>query len=319
MIRIADKYKDKNALVIMGGPSIIEKNFNLGLIDKDKYTVFLESKALTPKFLEFGIKPDFFLMFFPEKCQTNSLQHVIYQSFMADINLSKLLKPEHIAEYNHLKDEFNSFFEIWRPHKGAHKKYKWRNHIIMKNSPFDLLSNLPDTAIIARINPEEKCPFVADFNNEMLFYEDRLMEGDFCLNKYYSSTKAEGCLMLNGYGHLNSAAIALFPLLAYMGFRKIYFVGMDMSMLGSMEYSALYTFKSLKHFRKFFKKAIPVFNYHFKENRKKFMRPPYEFRNMKEVINYDKIEFINIYELFEFAKSIDGMRNISFKEFLNEC
>jgi hypothetical protein len=103
-----------------------------------------------------------------------------------------------------------------------------------------------------------------------------------------------------------------------MGFEKIYFIGMDMSMLGSMEYSALYTFKSLKEYEKFFKKATVVFNPCFKRSKNKFMRPPYEFDDMQEVLGYDKIEFVNVYEPFEFAMPLKGIRNITFKEFLNE-
>ena len=48
------------------------------------------------------------------------------------------------------------------------------------------------------------------------------------------------------------------------------------------------------------------------------MRPPYEFDDMKEVLGYDKIEFVNVYEPFEFAMPLKGIRNITFKEFLNE-
>ena len=44
-------------------------------------------------------------------------------------------------------------------------------------------------------------------------------------------------------GMLNAAAIGLYPLLRYMGFTEVFCLGMDMSMLGTMEYAAPYTEK----------------------------------------------------------------------------
>ena len=95
-------------------------------------------------------------------------------------------------------------------------------------------------------------------------------------------------------------------------------MGIDMSMFGSMEYSSLYTFKSLGHFCKFFNKATPVFNYAFKKNRIQFMRPPYDFVDMRRIMSYKRIEFINIYEPFVHSLPLEGIRNISFSQFQNE-
>ncbi|HLD82408.1 MAG TPA: hypothetical protein VI976_00465 [Candidatus Omnitrophota bacterium] len=319
MLRLKDKFKNKCALNIMGGPSVLEHHFNLRLIDRNKFVVFLEAKSLTPKFLEFGLEPDFFMMFFPEKCQTNSFQHVIYQSFLAGIDLSKLLKPQYLEEYDYLKANFQQYFEAWRPQRGPHKKYKLKELAILKNSPFGLLPRLPKMPLIARSDLLEKHRTIPALNNRQSYlYTVRLMEGDFSLEKYFAPEDSNGILTLNSYGHLNSGAIALFPLEAYMGFKKIYFIGMDMSMLGSLEYSSLNTFRSSRHFSRFFKKALPIFNPCFKENKKKFMRPPYEFEDLKSIMSYKAIEFVNIYEPFEFALPLEGIRNISFKQFLNE-
>lgn len=318
MIRLKKQYEGKSAVVIMGGPSIIENNLDLGLIDKNKYTIFLESKSLTPYFLSYKLIPDFFLMFFPEKCHANALQQVIYQSLLAGIDLSRLLKPDYLRQYYDLKDNFDNYFEVWNPERSPHKKYKFKNHVVLEDSPFSLLPELPNTAIITRIKSEERFAYLNKLKNERFVYGDRLIKENFQLEKYFNPEEVNGCLMLNGYGSVNSAAIALFPILNYMGFKKIYFIGMDMSMLGSLEYSSLYTFRSLRHYAKFFKKARAVFNFNFIENKKKFMRPPYEFENFKQIFRYDKIEFINIFEPFEFALPLEGMRHITFYEFLNE-
>lgn len=320
MIRLKKNYEGKSALVVMGGPSIIENNYDLSLINKDRYTVFIESKALTPLFLKFRLEPDFFLMFFPEKCQSNSMQMVIYQSFLADINLTNFIKPEYLEEYYYLKNNFEQNFELWNPKKGKHKRFKFKNNVILKNSPWSLLENIPELKIITRNDDKSRKlgPDVRKLKNDMFYYTDQIAEGEFNIDNYFTPSEVNGCVRLNGYGHLNSAAIALFPLLFYMGFRKIYLIGMDMSMLGSMEYSSLYTFRSLKHYKKFFNKAGSVFNYNFKKNKVQFMRPPYEFDNMRQIMTYDKVEFINIYEPFEFAAPFDLIRNISFRDFLNE-
>ena len=157
MIRLKDKFKGKAALNIMGGPSILEKKFDLGRINKDKYVVFLETKALTPRFLDYGLSPGYFLAFFPEKCQTNSFQHVIYQSFLADIELSRLIKEEYLGEYCYFKDNFKQYFEPWNPEKNIpFKKFRWRKDIILKNSPIELMAKLPDTAFITRHENIEK-------------------------------------------------------------------------------------------------------------------------------------------------------------------
>jgi hypothetical protein len=319
MLRLKNKFFGKIALNIMGGPSILENNLDLSLIDKNKYTIFLESKSLTPEFLEFGIEPDFFLIFFPDKCQSNSLQHVIYQSLLAGIDLSDLLKEEHVPLYWYFKDNFDKYFEPWNPEgKLLFKKFKWKKCIRLENSPFSLLPKLKSTSIITRLNVLEEYCDLSELKKQVYLYDYRLIDRDFILDEYFHPFEDGENLVLNNYSRINSAAGALFPLESYMGFEKIYFIGMDMSMFGSMEYNSLRTFKSLKHFEKFFKKAISVFNHAFKVNRDKFMRPPYEFDDLKNILSYKGIEFVNVYEPFKFARPIKGMRNISFKEFLNE-
>lgn len=318
MIRLKGRYKGKAALNIMGGPSIIENRYDLSLIDKNKYTVFLESKALTPRFLQSGISPDFYMAFFPEKCQTNSFQQVVCQSFKAGIDLSGLLKEEYLGEYRLLKKRFNEYFEVWKPEKGAHKKFRLKNEVFLINSPFSLLSELKASSVITNRDFRKNYLALCENNSRIYEYSYSPLSQEFSLNKYFSPFEEEGRLMLNTFNHTNSAAIALFPLQYYMGFSRICFLGMDMSMFGSMEYSSIYTFRSLRHFAKFFKKAMPAFGAAFKPNAKKFMRPEEEFINLKELFSFREIEFINIYETSNIALPVEGARNITFREFLHE-
>jgi hypothetical protein len=257
-------------------------------------------------------------MFYPEKCQSNAFQHVVYQSFLIDMDLSKLLKPGFKEEYLQIKDGFDKYFETWRPERGLHKKYRFKPGVFLKNSPFDLLPQMPEMTIVAREDYVHYPVENIGLKNKVCSFNISPMRGDFSLEKYYNPLELDGKLMLNGYGHLNSAANALFPLQNYMGFKKIYFIGMDMSMLGSLEYSALHTFKSMRHYAKFFNKALPVFNAAYQKAKRAFMRPPYEFESLRAILSYDKIEFINVYEQFKYAAPLEGIRNITYKEFLNE-
>ena len=355
MIRLKNKYKGKAAVSIMGGSSILQNGFDLSLIDKNKYTVFLESKALTPQFLEFGLKPDFFLMLFPEKCKTNSLQHVMLQSFIMNIDLSNLLRTEHLEEYYRYRDNFNDYFEPWSAEKGLHKKYKFKNNIILDNSPWKLLENLSDVDVVSYDGDDAQRSFGPDIgrlaNNKYLYY-GRPTKENFDFDKYFNPEDTDEGVRLNLYGHVNSSAISLYPLLNYMGFEKIYFIGMDMSLLGSMEYAANYTFKSMSHFNTFFNAAREAYSYDFPrgiknglkyfgastinnlKNKKyssevfknlfwdiwglkgKFIRDRKQFVDCRDLFSYDKIEFVNIYEPFKYARPVPGIRNISYKDFI---
>ncbi len=317
MIRLREKHSGKSAVIILGGASVIKNKFQLNLLDTDKYVVFLEARALTPAFLSFGLNPHYYLMFYPEKCQSNTFQHVIYQSLLAGVDLSGLVRDDLFPEYNYITRNFDKFFELWRPHRGPHKKYRYKPGIFFDNSPFDLLPRLKDMGIITYANAFSKYSDNFSYPNEIYKYDLYRETEKFSLDRYYTPLVDNQQVKLRDYSFINSSAIALFPILSFMGFKKVYFLGMDMSMLGSMEYASCFTFKSLRHYEVFFRKAKAVFNANFQLNRKKFMRPPYEFKSLKDILSYEGMEFINIYEPFRYALPIKGIKNIRFKDFLN--
>lgn len=318
MIRLRDIYTNKTALVIFGGASIIENKIALEKLDKKRYTIFLESKALTPIFLQYDIQPDYYLMFFPNKCQSNAFQHVILQSFLANIDLVPLLRPELVPEYIFMKRHFNKYYEPWNEKKGPHKKYRYKVDKFCKNSPFDLLPNIPDARILSFKKTYLMYQTTCDFSNEVYLCDEVQGKNVFDLDDYFMVNEEGAQVAIKDYSFLNSAAIALFPILNYMGFKEIYFLGWDMSMLGSMEYAAPYTFKSMRHYEVFFNKAQRTFNANFKKNRKKFMRPKSEFDSIREILRYKRIRFKNIYVPYKYAAKIIGIENISFEQFLVE-
>src|SRR5205814_96721 len=116
--------------------------------------------------------------------------------------------------------------------------------------------------------------------NEVYLFDQIPKSGSFDLADYYTVIEQDGRVVVRDYGFYNSAAIALYPLLRYMGFQTAYCLGMDMSMLGTMEYAAPYTFKSMLHYRWFFRNTRHVFNAAYRQNRPWYIRPKSEFENL---------------------------------------
>ncbi|MDD5594700.1 MAG: hypothetical protein PHY94_00445, partial [Candidatus Omnitrophica bacterium] len=317
MIRLANSACDKRALVILGGPSLIINSFPFDSIDRSKYVIFLETKSLTPRILNSGIQPDYFLMFYPEKSKSNSFQHVVFQSILAEFDISRLIKKEFSEQYDFILNNKDEYFEAWRPERGPHKRLRYKPDTYLRGSPFDLLGGTGNMKIIAYSAPLKEYGMSFPYSDRLYSFDFLPPESIFDLEKYFTPIEKDGTLYLKDYLFVNSAAIGLFPLLKYMGFKKVYFLGMDMSMLGSMEYAACFTFKSMNDFGIFFKRAKSVFNASFKENRKRFMRPPYEFKALEEILKYKTMEFCNVFEPYEYALPANGIRNISYKEFIN--
>ena len=105
--------------------------------------------------------------------------------------------------------------------------------------------------------------------------------------------------------------MALFPLLHYMGFRSAHFLGLDMSMLGSMEYSAPYTFKSMWHFRWYFRRTRHVFNAVYRPNRPWFLRPQSEFEGMKALIDPSRIDLVRVFEPYRYTVATPFMTSVT--------
>src|SRR5205823_6633697 len=95
MIRLKNAHRGERALVVLGGPSLIATGFDFGWLRRCGFVTFLESKALTPHFLNAAAPPDYYLMLFPEKSKDNALQHFVYRSFLAEYRIEPLLKTDH--------------------------------------------------------------------------------------------------------------------------------------------------------------------------------------------------------------------------------
>jgi hypothetical protein len=116
---------------------------------------------------------------------------------------------------------------------------------------------------------------------------------------------------------LNSSAIATYPILSAMGFKKIYLLGMDMNMFGSLEYSAPNIFKSMFHFWWFFKRSSSAFNASYKMNKPYYLRPISEFEDLKKILNYSNINFVRVYEPAKYVAPIDWIETINPQNLFN--
>ena len=315
MTSLVNTHRGQRAAVIFGGPSLIEHGFDFGSLHRNGFVVLVESKALTPRLLDTGVIPDYFLMLFPEKCKDNALQHAVFQSFLADVNIALLLRREHQSVVRDMRERFDEYAESWQPNR-VHKRFRWRPGIFLKDSPYDLLRHVPATRIIA--NRALLKYYFPEFNypNPMHFFEQvDPGDGAFNLERYYTPVEEDGCLFIDANRFYNSAAIALYPLLRAMGFAEVYLLGMDMSMLGSMEYAALYTFKTMLHYRWFFMRAQRAFNGNFRANRPYCFRPRSEFDDLEQVLLYNKMQFIRVYDEFAYAAPVPGVKTVSLRTF----
>jgi len=318
MIRLKDAFRGERAVVIFGGPSLIEQHVDFSVLARKDCVVFLEAKALTPRFLEYGVEPDFYLMPFPEKTKDNALQSFVFRALLAGVNIVPLLKERWRPVARDLKQGFDRYYETWRPHKGPHKRYRFRPGAYLPDSPFDLLGKLADVHLIAhRQGVAREFPSYAP-GDRLHVFETLEPEGDFTLARYFDTVDQDGAPHLRQFsGQLNSAAIAVYPLLHYMGFKLVYCLGMDMSMVGSMEYAAPYTFWSMMAFRWFFYRTRQTFNADYRPNRPYYYRPASEFADLRRLVQAQQLMIVRVYRPSRYAAAIPDIPTISLDQFLS--
>ena len=319
---LKNAYQDKGAIIITGGASVLNYSKILNKINRNKYIIFIESKAITHEFLSWNVKPDYILASYPDKLIDNSLQSFIYRSFLVGFNISYLLKKKYLFEYEYLKNNFDSFFEEWQMQK-THKRYKYKKNIILKNSPYELIRKLPEIPIITNLKLLKDFFPLFDLKN-VLYNTDNSYEATwssveeikknyqkFFPVEYFNPIIKNNTLIIYPTYFLNVAAISIYPILSFFGFKKTFFMGMDMNMLGTFEYSAQNTFKSMLHFWYFIMRARRSFNANYIVNKPYYLRPKSEFLDLKKIIKYLPFEFIRVYEPSKYVPRIEDIKTIS--------
>jgi hypothetical protein len=316
MHRLKDAYRGERAAVVLGGPSLVASKFDFGFLRKAGFVTFLESKALTPYLLATGFEADFYMMFFPEKCTQSSLQNFVYRAFMAKVEASRHIKRAFRPVVDDMKTNFDRYLEVWRPHRSPHKRLRFKRDVYLKDSPLDLLGQLASTKVIAnRALVRATVPSYV-FHQDVYWFAQDHAAGPFDIERYYHPEVRDGELTLAYNEFYNSAAIVLYPLLRYLGFADVYFLGMDMSMIGSLEFGAPFTFKSMLHYWWFFHRTSYVFNHEYKMNRPYYLRPKSEFTDLPRLLNRADIRFTRVYDPFKYAAEIPDIPTISTSQFM---
>ena len=315
--RLKNAHHGERAAVIMGGTSLVERQFDFNRLRSKGVVTFLESKALTPQLLASGFTPDYFLMLSPDKCLSNGFHNWVFRAFLAGFRPDGLVKRELLPIVRDMRERFDEYFEPGSAHRGAHKRYRWRPGVRLPDAPVDLVGRMPAMKILAeRTQLHHFCPNLAGANPRYLYDQHAEPEPEpLTLDRYYGVVEQDGRVSVRNYNFQNSAAIALYPLLHYMGFRTVYFLGMDMSMLGSLEYGAPYTFKSMLHFRWYFRRTRNVFNAGFRQNRPWYLRPKSEFEALKRVLDPGRIDLVRVFDPYRYTVPTAFMPAISEAEF----
>ncbi len=317
MIRLRGAHQGQRAAVIFGGPSLLALGFDLSRLQRAGFVTFLDTKALTPGLLASGLRPDYYLLYFPDKAKDNALQHFIYRSFLAQYKIDRLLAPQHRPTATWMRQHFDDYFETWKPTRGAHKRYKYRTDVFLPDSPYDLLAKLPETKVIINRDLIGRHFSNYAYASQSYYFRYADREPVFDADKYFTPLEQGDDLLLRCVdGFTNSAAIALYPLLSYLGFREACFFGMDMSLLGSMEYAAPYTFRSMPAFWWFMFRNGYAFSANYKRNGWMMARPQSEFEALRQLWRQSPVKFVRVYERWRYAMRVDGIPTCSFDEAL---
>ena len=279
------------------------------------YVVFLESKALTPCLLKSGFRPDYLFMPFPETTKGNALHFFIFRSFLAGKETRNFFQPAFHPIYDHMRNHFEKYFSKFRPQKGLHKRYAWNNDVFLKDSAFDLLQSHPKIPLITnREGLKRQFPSFSLPNECYMFSTD---DDQFArtIDEYYTPIEKPDGVYFRSNNYLNSMAISFYPLIYYMGAKNVIFLGMDMSMLGTMEYSAPFVFKSMSHFYCYLLMTRKAFNANYVFNFPIYLRPKSEFSDTLQLWQFSDMNFLRVNDPYRYFAKFKRLGHIHFPDF----
>lgn len=310
-------YRDKRAILLLGGPSLIKSLGKLNEL-KSNFIILADCCVLTPLFIKSKVNVDFILCPFPEKLAQNSLQNFIFRSFLSNINIKNYLKTSFHNEVDYLANNFNNIYESWRSEKGIHKKFRIKKNIFLNKSPLSLLNYFGNSKIIIDINKFNE--LYQNINLPNKFYGIEFFDQviNFNYKNYFNPIIVNNNLQIPNSTFLNSAAISFLPIIKTLGFKELYILGMDMNMLGTMEYSYKYIFRSFFHYSLFFLKARKSFNGNFKLNCPYYLRPKSEFSDFEKIFAYNEVKTFNIVENSILRGKIKNLKEISSQDFFDK-
>jgi hypothetical protein len=316
MIKLAqDIFNDKIAIVFLGGTSLSKYIKELQFINKDKVKLFIEAKALTNLLLEYKIYPDYIFCPFSEKLKDNYFQNFIVKSFFINnCNIKNFLKKKYYPEVDFLIENFNKYYEIWKPEKGIHKKYKIRKGKYLNNSPYNMINFFPKSEIFLDLNNYFDNFDKISFKNKIINL-NFIKNENFNVENYYNLEFTNNTFNIVESNFINTSAICYFPILKFLGFKKIFLLGMDMDFLGSYAYPFKDIFKTIFHYYYYLFLIRKTLNGNFKINFPIYYRPRSEFNDLSSIMINNR----NIYRVIikqENKRKINNIKDIDFRDFL---
>lgn len=318
-LKIKNKYKNFDVIILSGGPSSLKYLNQLKKINNKKIKIIAEAKAITPRLIKSKIKIDYILCPFPEKISDNAFHTYLLRSFCSKVDIKSLLKKNYHKELDYIKNNFDNIYEVWNPKKGPHKYYKLKENFFFKDSPIDLIKNIKDMKIIS--DPKKiKSIFQGKIKNKNIFnIKIKSISKNYSFKKYNNPNIIQNTLHLDSFGNFNTLFIATIPILKQMGFNKIYLLGFDMNFMGSMEYSAKNIFKSLAHFLFFLISCRKSFSANLKLNFPFiYLRPKSEFKDLSAMFDLMDKKIYNVNNLSFFNGSVKNLPEITYKKFFKE-
>lgn len=310
-----NQFSEKSAIVILGGTSLKSYIGKIASLDKSKFVLFVETKCISKKLYDYNITPDYIICPFSLKLKDNYYQNFIFRSLMCGVDIKKFVKKEYYQEIDYLKKNLNYFYEDWRPHKGIHKKLIFKKNLFLMNSPYDNLKLFPSSKLIIDKKDFEKNFDNFSYQNKMIEIQFNTSNNTFNLENYYNVKNVNDILHFEETNFLNSQSICHFPLLKFLGFKEIYFLGMDMNFFGSFEFDFREIFKSRFHLYLFICLIRKTLNGNFKINIPVYLRPKEEFLNLESIIP----DHNNYYRVLTNEKSVKvpKINTIKLENFLN--
>lgn len=308
MKSLKNVHKNKDAILISGGPSALHLIKELKHIDRKKYVMFLESKALTKYFVDYGVVPDYYLLPYPEKSKDNTLQNLIYQSFKVNLDIKHFLKNEYHDQVMELSANRSNLYEEWNLKKGPHKALKYKQDVYLDESPMYYLNKMPQMKIITRKESFDNHFPNLHLSNQFHYFEfnsSNSPKEDF--NSYINVLEDGDNCLVNSNSYTNSAAISTFPILKYLGINNTYLFGFDGTMKGVFENNSDVLFKSRYHFYLFLFFCRNAFSHDFKLSFPLYLRPK---QDLKDFDNLVEMLDSKISRIETNSKSVARLQNV---------
>jgi len=289
----------------MGGPSLYAKKVNLKELSNRFDLNIIESRAITPYLLRTGYKPDVIFVSEYEKLTHNAFHNFILRSVQSRIDLSPFLSIDFLENYRHLMSNYNDVFEVVES-PWVHKRIRFKSNSLPVGSPARLVAHWDNVSIIAPKHCQTAINQLGLNGDIFYFMKDETCGAQVQTSESLART-AEAVIKISSNNSTNSAGISLFPVLDHIHLKRAYFLGLDLSMMGAMEFSADRIFKTKLHFYYFMFLARRSFGANFRLNWPLFLRPKSDINGLLREWNVIGRNYIRVYEHYAYTHLVESL------------